>query len=147
MHDTSMSKKTVYISRRARFNAAHKLYNPDWSDEKNHEVFGKCANANWHGHNYELHVTVKGVPNNDTGYCMDMKTLSDLIKEFVEEPLDHKNLNLDVPWMKGKRASTENLIIEIWNQLEKPIQEYNCALHKIRLYETENNYAEYFGGE
>jgi len=147
MHDTSMSKKTVYISRRARFNAAHKLYNPDWSDEKNHEVFGKCANANWHGHNYELHVTVKGVPNDDTGYCMDMKTLSDLIKEFVEEPLDHKNLNLDVPWMKGKRASTENLIIEIWNQLEKPIQEYNCALHKIRLYETENNYAEYFGGE
>lgn len=142
-----MSKKTVYISRRARFNAAHKLYNPDWSDEKNHEVFGKCANANWHGHNYELHVTVKGVPNDDTGYCMDMKTLSDLIKEFVEEPLDHKNLNLDVPWMKGKRASTENLIIEIWNQLEKPIQEYNCALHKIRLYETENNYAEYFGGE
>tara|TARA_B110000008_G_C16548498_1_gene395310 strand:+ start:118 stop:561 length:444 start_codon:yes stop_codon:yes gene_type:complete len=147
MHDKSMSKKTVYISRRARFNAAHKLYNPDWSDEKNHEVFGKCANANWHGHNYELHVTVKGVPNDDTGYCMDMKTLSDLIKEFVEEPLDHKNLNLDVPWMKGKRASTENLIIEIWNQLEKPIQEYNCALHKIRLYETENNYAEYFGGE
>ncbi len=147
MHDTSMSKKTVYISRRARFNAAHKLYNPDWSDEKNHEVFGKCANANWHGHNYELHVTVKGVPNDDTGYCMDMKTLSDLIKEFVEEPLDHKNLNLDVPWMKGKRASTENLIIEIWNQLEKPIQEYNCALHKIRLNETENNYAEYFGGE
>ena len=146
MHDTSMSKKTVYISRRARFNAAHKLYNPDWSDEKNHEVFGKCANANWHGHNYELHVTVKGVPNDDTGYCMDMKTLSDLIKEFVEEPLDHKNLNLDVPWMKGKRASTENLIIEIWNQLEKPIQEYNCALHKIRLYETENNYADYFGG-
>ncbi|MGY8888452.1 MAG: 6-pyruvoyl trahydropterin synthase family protein [Flavobacteriales bacterium] len=142
-----MSKKTVYISRRARFNAAHKLYNPDWSDEKNHEVFGKCANANWHGHNYELHVTVKGEPNDDTGYCMDMKTLSDLIKEFVEEPLDHKNLNLDVPWMKGKRASTENLIIEIWNQLEKPIQEYNCALHKIRLYETENNYAEYFGGE
>ena len=141
-----MSKKTVYISRRARFNAAHKLYNPDWSDEKNHEVFGKCANANWHGHNYELHVTVKGVPNDDTGYCMDMKTMSDLIKEFVEEPLDHKNLNLDVPWMKGKRASTENLIIEIWNQLEKPIQEYNCALHKIRLYETENNYADYFGG-
>ena len=86
MHDKSMSKKTVYITRRSRFNAAHKLYNPDWSDEKNHEVFGKCANANWHGHNYELHVTVKGVPNDDTGYCMDMKTLSDLIKEFVEEP-------------------------------------------------------------
>ena len=142
-----MSEKTVYITRRSRFNAAHKLYNPDWSDEKNYEVFGKCANANWHGHNYELHVTVKGKPNDDTGYCMDMKILSDLIKEFVEEPLDHKNLNLDVPWMKGKRASTENLIIEIWNQLEEPIQEYNCSLHKIRLYETENNYADYFGGE
>ena len=146
IHDTSMSEKTVYITRRSRFNAAHKLYNPDWSDEKNQEVFGKCANANWHGHNYDLHVTVKGVSNYDTGYCMDMKMLSDLIKEYVEEPLDHKNLNLDVPWMKGKRASTENLIIEIWNQLEKPIQEYNCSLHKIRLYETENNYADYFGG-
>ena len=108
-----MSEKTVYITRKARFNAAHKLWNPNWSDEKNHEVFGKCANENWHGHNYELHVTVKGVPNPDTGFCMDLKTLSDLIKQYVEEPLDHRNINLDVEWMQGKMASTENLIIEM----------------------------------
>ena len=110
-----MNKK-VYITRRARFNAAHKLWNPLWDEQKNQEIFGKCSNHNWHGHNYELHVTVKGTPHVDTGYCMDMKELSDIIKEFVEEPLDHKNLNLDVPWMHGKLASTENLVIEIWNQ-------------------------------
>ena len=141
-----MNKK-VYITRRARFNAAHKLWNPLWDEQKNQEIFGKCSNHNWHGHNYELHVTVKGTPNNDTGYCMDMKVLSDLIKEFIEEPLDHKNLNLDVPWMYGKLASTENLVIEIWNQLEDPISNYDCVLHAIRLYETENNYVDYYGGE
>tara|TARA_Y100000589_G_C27087715_1_gene602521 strand:+ start:795 stop:1220 length:426 start_codon:yes stop_codon:yes gene_type:complete len=140
-------RKKVYITRRARFNAAHKLWNPKWDDKKNSEIFGKCANHNWHGHNYELHVTVKGYPNEDTGYCMDMKILSDIIKEFIEEPLDHKNLNLDVPWMYGKLASTENLIIEIWNQLKNPIAKHACSLHAIRLYETENNYVDYFGGE
>ena len=141
-----MSKK-VYINRRARFNAAHKLWNPLWDEQKNQEIFGKCSNHNWHGHNYELHVTVKGTPHVDTGYCMDMKELSDIIKEFVEEPLDHKNLNLDVPWMHGKLASTENLVIEIWNQLIDPVSKHNCVLHAIRLYETENNYVDYYGGE
>lgn len=141
-----MSEKTVYITRKARFNAAHKIWNPNWDAQKNHEVFGKCANENWHGHNYELHVTVKGVPNPETGYCMDLKVLSDLIKELVEEPLDHRNLNLDVEWMKGKIASTENLIIEIWEQLVGHISENGCTLHQLRLYETENNYADYFGG-
>ena len=141
-----MNKK-VYITRRARFNAAHKLWNPRWDEQKNQEIFGKCSNHNWHGHNYELHVTVKGSHNIDTGYCMDMKVLSDLIKEFVEEPLDHKNLNLDVPWMHGKLASSENLVIEIWNQLEDPILNYDCELHAIRLYETENNYVDYYGGQ
>ena len=142
-----MSEKTVYITRKARFNAAHKLWNPNWDAQKNHEVFGKCANENWHGHNYELHVTVKGVPKPETGFCMDLKVLSELIKELVEEPLDHRNLNLDVEWMKGKMASTENLIIEIWEQLVGPIAENGCTLHQLRLYETENNYADYFGGE
>lgn len=142
-----MSEKTVYITRRARFNAAHKLWNPDWDAEKNHEVFGKCANENWHGHNYDLHVTVKGVPHPDTGFCMDLKVLTELIRVRVEEPLDHRNLNLDVEWMKGKMASTENLIIEIWEQLVGPIAENGCTLHQLRLYETENNYADYFGGE
>lgn len=139
--------KTVYVTRRERFNAAHKLWNHDWSDEKNHEVFGKCANPNWHGHNYEVHVTIKGEPAPDTGYCMDLKILSKILKEHVVEPLDHKNLNLDVPWMKGKMASTEILIIEIWNQIFEPIKNVGCTLHGIRLYETENNYADYFGEE
>lgn len=142
-----MSQKIVYITRRARFNAAHKLWNPNWSEEKNLETFGKCANKNWHGHNYELHVTVKGVPHPDTGYCMDLKILTDLIRDLIEEPLDHRNLNLDVKWMEGKMASTENLIIEIWEQLEGPIADQGCKLHQLRLYETENNYADYFGGE
>lgn len=139
--------KTVYVTRRERFNAAHKLWNDDWSAEKNKEIFGKCANVNWHGHNYELHVTVKGVPHQDTGYCMDLKVLSDILKEKVVEPLDHKNLNLDVPFMKGKMASTEVLIIAIWDEVEAAINTTGCTLHHIRLYETENNYADYYGGK
>ena len=104
------------------FNAAHKLWNDEWDLGENLEVFGKCANPNWHGHNYELHVTVKGVPAEDTGYCMNLKDLKDIIKDKVEEPLDHKNLNMDVPFMKGKRTSTEVLIIAIWEELETPLQ-------------------------
>ena len=112
--------KNVYVTRRARFNAAHKLWNDEWDEAKNLEVFGKCANPNWHGHNYELHVTVKGVPAEDTGYCMNLKDLKDIIKEHVEEPLDHRNLNIDVPFMKGKRTSTEILIIAIWEDPRGP---------------------------
>ena len=92
-------------------------------------------------------MTIKGVPAEDTGYCMDLKNLRDIIKEHVEDPLDHRNLNLDVPWMKGLKTSTENLIIAIWEQLEGPINASGCTLHHIRLYETENNYADYYGGE
>jgi 6-pyruvoyltetrahydropterin/6-carboxytetrahydropterin synthase len=136
---------TVYVTRRERFNAAHKLWNDEWSEEENLRVFGKCANPNWHGHNYDLHVTVKGVPAKDTGYCMDLKVLSQILKEKVIEPLDHKNLNLDVPFMKGKMASTEILIIAIWDQIKEAIDTTGCTLHGIKLYETENNYAEYFG--
>ncbi len=139
--------KQVYITRRARFNAAHKLWNPGWSDENNIDVFGKCANVNWHGHNYDLHVTIKGVPHPDTGFCMNLSDLKELIRIRVEEPLDHRNLNLDVPWLAGKMTSTEILIIEIWEQLEEAISEKGSTLHKLRLYETENNYAEYYGGE
>jgi 6-pyruvoyltetrahydropterin/6-carboxytetrahydropterin synthase len=139
--------KQVYITRRARFNAAHKLWNPAWSDEKNIDVFGKCANINWHGHNYDLHVTIKGVPHPDTGFCMNLSDLKELIRIRVEVPLDHRNLNVDVPWLAGKMTSTEILIIEIWEQLEEAISEKGSTLHKLRLYETENNYAEYYGGE
>ncbi|MGC6532089.1 MAG: 6-pyruvoyl trahydropterin synthase family protein [Flavobacteriales bacterium] len=139
--------KTVYVTRRERFNAAHKLWNDNWSEEKNFEMFGKCANPNWHGHNYELFVTVKGSPNPDTGYCMDLKVLSDILKEYVIEKLDHKNLNMDVDFMKNVRTSTENLIIAIWEEIEEPINATGCKLHGLKLYETENNIAEYFGGE
>lgn len=136
----------ICITRKEHFNAAHKLWREDWSEEKNTEVFGKCANANWHGHNFDLYVTVKGTPNPDTGFVIDLKYLSRLIKEKVVEKLDHKNLNMDVDFMKGKMASTENLTIEIWKILEPEINIFgNCRLYKLKLYETERNYVEYYG--
>lgn len=138
--------KTVYITRREHFNAAHKLWREDWSDEKNAEVFGKCSNKNWHGHNFNIFVTVKGLPSEDTGFVIDLKDLSKIMKEYVIEALDHRNLNLDVPFMKGLLASTENLVIKIWEQIEAPIKEAGGELVKIRLEETENNYVEYYGG-
>ena len=138
--------KTVYITRREHFNAAHKLWRPDWSEEKNDEVFGKCSNKNWHGHNFYIFVTVKGIPSEDTGFVINLKDLSKIMKEHVVEALDHKNLNLDVPFMAGILASTENLAIKIWEQIEEPIKEAGGELVKIKLEETENNYVEYFGG-
>lgn len=136
----------IYISRKEHFNAAHKLYNPNWSKEKNQEVFGPCANENWHGHNFELIVTVRGTPAPDTGFVIDLKKLSKLIRSSVIERLDHKNLNLDVDFMKGKMASTENLAIEIWKILQPRIQDISEAeLHCVKLYETPRNYVEYFG--
>ncbi len=135
----------VYITRRERFNAAHKLWNPDWSEEKNFEVFGKCANHNWHGHNYELFVTVKGEPDPETGCIIDLKILSSIIKEKVIEEIDHRNINLDVPFMKGIMASTENLAVSIWQEIQEEIESHGCKLHSVRLTETENNFAEYFG--
>lgn len=141
-------KSMIYLTRKEHFNAAHKLWRPDWSDEKNREVFGKCANANWHGHNFDLYVTVKGKPDAETGFIIDLKFLSKLIKEKVVEELDHKNLNMDVPFMLGKMASTENLAVEIWKILEPEINIFpNCKLFKIKLYETERNFVEYFGEE
>jgi 6-pyruvoyltetrahydropterin/6-carboxytetrahydropterin synthase len=134
----------VYLTRQEHFNAAHKLYNPAWSHEKNDQVFGKCANENWHGHNYDLYVTVKGNPDPDTGFLFDVKQLSTIIRERVTEKLDHKNLNLDVEFMRGKMCSTENLAIEIWKQLVPHIPS-NIQLHCIKLYETPRIYIEYFG--
>lgn len=135
----------ILVTRKEHFNAAHKLYREEWSEEKNREVFGKCANPNWHGHNYEIFITVKGTPSPETGFVVDLKKLSTLIKELVIEELDHKNINLDVVWMKGKMASTENLTIEIWKRLLPEIDKLGCRLHCIKLYETENNSVEYFG--
>lgn len=134
----------VFLTRVEHFNAAHKLYNPAWSREKNDEVFGKCANDNWHGHNYELLVTVKGDPDPDTGFVYDVKKLSMLIKEHVTEKLDHKNLNIDVDFLSGKFCSTENLAIGIWHQLTPHLPK-QVKLHSIKLYETERIYVEYFG--
>lgn len=137
----------VYISRKEHFNAAHKLYNPNWTKERNVEVFGPCANDNWHGHNFELIVTVKGTPDPDTGFVVDLKKLSVMIRREVIEKLDHKNLNLDVDFMNGKLASCENLILEIWRILDShmPTVTMRGKLHSIRLYETPRNYVEYFG--
>lgn len=137
----------VYVSRKEHFNAAHKLYNPDWSKEKNDEVFGPCANANWHGHNFELIVTVKGKPDPDTGFVVDLKKLSVLIRKEIVDKVDHKNLNMDVDFMTNKLASTENLVIEFWKILSpklSSITKYG-ELHSIKLYETPRNYVEYFG--
>lgn len=134
----------VFLTRIEHFNAAHKLYNPGWTREENEEIFGKCANENWHGHNYELHVTIKGNVEGDTGFVINAKTLSSLIREFVLEQLDHKNLNLDVEFMKGKMCSTENLAIEIWKQLFSHLPE-GVQLHCVKLYETPRIYVEYFG--
>ena len=107
----------VYLTRVEHFNAAHKLINENWSDAQNLEVFGKCANANWHGHNYELHVTIKGDPNPETGFIFNAKTLSDLIKDIIVERVDHRNLNLDVDFMRGKFTSAENFAMGIWHEL------------------------------
>lgn len=142
-----MMSKIVYVTRRERFNAAHKLANPLWDDETNKKIFGKCSNPNWHGHNYDLFVTVKGEPQPETGFCIDLKYLSDIIEERVTDKLDHKNLNIDVDFMQGILTSTENLAIAIWEQLEAEIAEKGCTLHSVKLYETENNFVEYFGGK
>jgi 6-pyruvoyltetrahydropterin/6-carboxytetrahydropterin synthase len=137
----------LYVSRKEHFNAAHKLYNPEWSREKNVEVFGPCANENWHGHNFDLIVTIKGIPDPGSGFVVDLKKLSILIKAEVIEKLDHKNLNVDVDFMQGKLASCENLIVEIWRILDRhlPAITSNGKLHSLRLYETPRNYVEYFG--
>ena len=135
----------IYITRRERFNAAHKLYNDSWSKEKNDEVFGKCANANWHGHNFDLIVTVKGEVNPDTGFVINLKDLSTIIQDEVIEKVDHKNLNLDVDFMLGKFPSTEVLAMEFWKILSPLIAEEGAILHCIKLIETENNYVEYYG--
>lgn len=134
----------VYITRIEHFNAAHKLFNPAWSKERNDEVFGKCANENWHGHNFNLHVTVKGMPSEETGFVFDAKKLSIIIKEYVTDLIDHKNLNVEVEFLKDKICSIENLVMGIWNQLE-PQMPPTVTLHRLKLYETDKIYVEYFG--
>ncbi|MFH1297707.1 MAG: 6-carboxytetrahydropterin synthase [Bacteroidota bacterium] len=135
----------VYITRREHFNAAHRLFRSDFSEAENLRVFGKCSNPNWHGHNYFLYVTVKGDVNPDTGFVVNLKALSQLIRERIIEKLDHKNINLEVDFMAGRLASTENLAIAIWEELESEIREIGGRLHSVKVEETENNSVEYRG--
>ncbi|MBK6344419.1 MAG: 6-carboxytetrahydropterin synthase [Bacteroidales bacterium] len=135
----------IYITRKEHFNAAHRLFRSDYSDEKNLEIFGKCSNPNWHGHNYELFVTVKGEVDPETGFLINLKELSRIINEFVLVKLDHRNVNLEVDFMSGKLASAENLATGIWEELEKPVTEAGAQLHSVKLFETERNFVEYFG--
>ena len=133
----------VTVSRKAHFNAAHKLFRPDWNDEKNKEVFGKCANENYHGHNYELIVSLTGEISKETGYVYDLGKLKNIIKKEVEDYLDHKNLNLDIDDFKSSNPSAENIAVLIYNRLI-PHFDDNYEL-KITLYETPRNFVEYSG--
>ena len=135
----------VYITRRETFNAAHRLFREDWTDEQNELVFGKCANKYFHGHNFQLFVTIKGEPNPDTGFIIDLKKLSKIIKTHVIDVVDHSNLNVDVPFLKGQMPSIENMITAFWRILEAQLEGETCQLHALKLTETENNYVEYFG--
>jgi 6-pyruvoyltetrahydropterin/6-carboxytetrahydropterin synthase len=133
----------VTISRKAHFNAAHRLYRKDWSDEQNDAIFGKCNNANFHGHNYELIVGVTGEIDQETGYVMDIKILADLIKEEIEDQFDHKNLNLDVPEFLDLNPTAENIVVVIWNKLRKKINKNHDL--EVVLYETPRNFVTYKG--
>ncbi len=134
----------VYLTRIEHFNSAHKLYNPRWTKEKNEAVFGRCANENWHGHNFELYVTIKGRPDPDTGFIFDAKQLGKLVQERIIEKLDHRNLNEDVDFMKGKMCSIENLVIGIWNELQ-PFLPPSAPLYCLKLVETAKIFVEYYG--
>jgi len=135
----------IFITRRERFNAAHRLFRSDYSEEKNLEIFGKCSNPNWHGHNYELFVTIKGEVNPETGFLVNLKKVSKIIKEKVIVKIDHKNINIEVDFMQGKLASTENLAVGIWQELFQPISGLGAELHCVKVTESENNFVEYFG--
>jgi 6-pyruvoyltetrahydropterin/6-carboxytetrahydropterin synthase len=136
----------VYVSRKEHFNAAHKLFNPNWTKEKNEEIFGKCANEYYHGHNFEIIVTVKGTPNPDTGFVVDMKWMGDIIKNEIVEKVDHKNLNIQVDFLKDKMPSCEVLVMEFWKILEPKLNVFsNAKLYSIKLIETNKNFVEYYG--
>ena len=133
----------VYVTRKAHFSASHRLYNPNFTDEQNEEVFDKCNNPNGHGHNYTVEVTVKGLPDPQTGYVIDLKKLSHILDRKIIEKVDHKHLNLDVDFLKGIIPSAENLAVAFWNILHKAIP--SGELHSIKLYESDNNFVEYLG--
>jgi 6-pyruvoyltetrahydropterin/6-carboxytetrahydropterin synthase len=135
----------IYLTRRERFSSAHRMFRTDLSDEENMHIYGKCSNPLWHGHNYVLKVTVRGEPDPETGYFMNATRLKDIMTERVVDKLDHKNMNLETDFMKGKIATTENLAMAIWYELEEPLRAEDATLYCVRVEETENNYVEYYG--
>lgn len=135
----------LYITRKFQFSASHKVSNPKWSDEENLRIYGKCANPNGHGHNYTLEVTVSGENDPAIGFVMDLKELADIVDKELILKVDHKNLNMDVDFMKGINPTTENLIIQFWKQLENKINNGSKKLYSLRLFETEKNSVEYRG--
>ena len=136
----------VRVTRRAHFCSAHRLFHDEWSDERNREVFGDCSNPNWHGHNYILDVTVEGPVNPETGFVMDLKALKEAMQARVVRDVDHRNLNLEVPWLEGMKPSTENFAVAIWDRLAGGLPE-GVRLQRIYLQETPNNSVEYTGPE
>jgi 6-pyruvoyltetrahydropterin/6-carboxytetrahydropterin synthase len=133
----------VYVTRRAQFSASHRLFNPNFSDERNEEVFDKCNNFHGHGHNYVVEVTVKGQPDPETGYVIDLKRLARLIESEIIDHVDHKHLNIDVDFLRGVIPTAENIAVLFWQRLESKIDA--GELHSIRVYESENNFVDYFG--
>lgn len=135
----------IYLTRRERFSAAHRMFRKEWTDEENMEVFGKCSNPNWHGHNYILYVTVRGEISGENGFVINMNDLKKIIMEHVIDKIDHKNINTEVDFMSGKIATTENLAVSVWEVLRPHIEKAGAFLHCIRIEETENNSVEYYG--
>lgn len=135
----------IYLTRRERFSSAHRMFREELSDEENRQIYGKCSNPLWHGHNYVLLVTVRGEIDPEIGYFMNANRLRDIITEKVIDKLDHRNMNLETDFMAGKIATTENLAISIWEQLEGPVKKEGAILHCVRIEETENNFIEYYG--
>ena len=135
----------IYLTRRERFCAAHRMFRQEWPDEESLRVFGKCSNPNWHGHNYVLWVTIKGEPSEEYGFVMNINILKEIILDKVINKIDHKNVNSEVDFMKGKIATTENLAVAIWNELKPAIEKKGASLYCIKIEETENNSIEYYG--
>ena len=136
----------VRVTRRLHFSAAHRLFRSDWSEARNVEVFGDCSHPNWHGHNYTLEITVEGEPDPKTGYVIDLGELKRIGERELVDHMDHKNLNLDVPFLRGTIPTAENIAVASWDRLEPSLQPYSgCQLQRIRLYESRNNFVEYRG--
>ena len=140
-----MNRTMIYLTRRERFCAAHRMFRQDWSNEVNYKVFGKCSNPNWHGHNYILWVTIKGEPSKEHGFVMNINILKQIILDRIITKIDHKNINLEVDFMKDKIATTENLAVAIWDELKPSVEKEGAVLHCIKIEETENNSIEYYG--